>query len=168
MGDILYAESIADIKENAPQLRYPAFRGVLIRHRYYVEPTYILINNVGIDRLKTDSRVIIPDFFAIHDDSGTEMVYWKKGEPFLGSVQSFEDAQEEQGLEDRDWVFEIILRYVTHERLRMGLSVFEVRKSNFSNPKKEKTPLLDEVVSLIEKIKRYIPGYPPAPQPVPY
>lgn len=169
--DIYYAEDVADIQRNRPQLRYPLCRDLLISTLggCYVKETYVLIHNVGIERLRDGESKEVKDFFKLHDGSGTELVYWGRGlPPYFDAEVSFEEAQETQGFEDGDWVFEVFLNYIDHMRLYFPLAIVSVQKNESSENRSHEEPTLPEKIrSLVGRIREYIPNYPPAPLPVP-
>jgi len=143
--DIYLAENIKDYRENAPNIDFPWYKKSS-PHLDFMEEAYISILNVGINKLLLEG-LEIPDWFVIHDESGSDVVYWNKKNYLTPALLSFEDAQENQGLRDGDHVYDIFLRYMIKKDFT---SIVEVNKYKFSNKKRNRE-------SAIERVKVFSP-----------
>lgn len=132
-----------------------------------IKRAYIILYNVAIERLKDDR---FDDMFILHDDSGEGFVYWGRGvADCLDARVSFEEAQQTQGLEDGDWIYQVVLSHILPPDKFNYPVVFSVKKNKSSDIKPiDKLSILEWINSHIDRIGDYIPGYPPAPQPAPY
>ena len=149
--DIYLAENIADYKENAPNFEFPWYK----RFPLTEDRVYIIFQNIGIKTLEDEERIIIPNWFVLHDDSGQELVYWNSDSKLFPARASFEEIQETQGLKEEDWVYDVFIRYLIKSNFP---SIAEVRKYNFSDKKPERD-------TLAERIKSFFPEFEPSLQP---
>lgn len=144
--DIYFAENIRDYRENAPNLEFPWYKRDILFYSDCDDRAYISIMNVELNKLKINNFEI-PNWFIIHDETYTEVVYWNANSDLIPTLHSFEELQEKQGLKDGDYVYDIFLRYLIKKDFT---SIVEVRKYNFSNKKPEKE-------SIIERVRGFFP-----------
>lgn len=160
--DLYVAENIRDYLDSIKSLKFPWYKRFpaidLIYGGEWISYVDIRIYNVGIEFVKN-----IPEQnmykFVLHDATASMAVLWQyKGERYFGPGQSFEECQQEEKLENKDWAYEVVFAHVKgHVRF-----IDYVRKGK-PRIKKEIT----EKEPLIEKIRRLLPSPEPIPAPAP-
>jgi len=143
--DVYLAESVKDFKENAPCIKLPLYKRCFDRAFDHVLITLV---NVGIERK-------FFNWFAIHDLTGKEIMFLENQDHFLGTPYSYEKVKENQGLKEKDWVYDVAFRYFFKNDLP---TIIQVNKYKFSNRKPEKD-------SVADMVKNFLPGYTPLPVP---
>ena len=138
--DVYLAENLRDYKKNAPTFEVPWYKTFPILDGS-VDRAGIILQNVGLRKSSHEN------WFLLHDDSGSDLVYWNADNPYFRAAISFEEAQEQQALKEDDWVYDVFLNYLIPDDLP---NIVEVTKYKFSNKKPEKN-------SLAETIKNFSP-----------
>jgi len=158
--DIYLAEDVKDFVDNGKNLPYPWYKKPVPHIIFsYLKRAYIIFQNVGIRTVEAELGIKDSgsNHFLVHDDSGVVVMYWGfEGQLDVGSRQSYEKAQDEQGLKKDDWVYDIFVRYIIKANLP---TIVEVRKYRFSNPKPEKAKLL-------QRVREFLPTKLSIPQPI--
>ena len=143
--DICLAEDVNDYLENAPNMKFPIYKKDLC---CCDDRVYISIMDIKLETLKRNGYRI-PNWFVVSDESGADVVYWCSDSIGFPALHSFEKLQEEQGLMDGDWVYDILLKYLIDYNLS---NIVEVRKYNFSRKEYEQSSLLDKIRGLLPEL----------------
>lgn len=146
------AENLADYQQNALKLEFPWYKRFSFPH---MDRAYIIFQNIGLKKLSHKGHEI-PNWFALHDDSGQELVYWDTDHELFPALASFDEMQAEQGLKEDNWVYDVLVRYLIKHNLP---SIVEVNRFNSSSRKPKKD-------SLAERIRSFFPEFKPELQPV--
>lgn len=151
--DIYLAENVADYLEDAPHIRWP-------RHKqFFCSPSpraYIILHNVGLSVPEKLRELQDTHWFIMHDKTGRDLMYWDPEHPLCAAEHSYEEAREEQGLTEDDWVYEVFFRYFINYGFR---HIVEVKKSHFSRRR-------HATDSLRERIRDFLPDSELFPQEV--
>ena len=120
----------------------------------FIPSAYIIIQNVGLTKPKI-GKFEIPDWVIVHDDTEREFVKWTADNPLFPTRQSYEEARIVQGLQDDDWVHDILLRYLIDYDFSTLVEVRKI-KSCLKTAKED---------SIVDMVKSFFPEFSPIPQP---
>jgi hypothetical protein len=151
---IIYtAENIADYLDNTPNICFPWYRGFpaldLIFGGEYISSASIYLHDVKIELVESIPKDNVSTFL-LHDDTGSMAILWgHKDFWYFGPEKTFEETQQEQGLEAKDWVYRVFFAHVKGKcPVRF---IGHVKKDKFTRRKKN-----EEKESLMEKIRRLL------------
>jgi hypothetical protein len=136
------AENVADYRANRSIITPPWFKRIpsSAANNY----AFIVFYNVGIKAIFEDGE-LIENYVEVHDNSRTSAICW----PGLGDdypcKKSYPQTLADGELDLKDWVYQLIVRHIYEKELSFVVSV---TKNKFSNPKTEKSSLVDKISSL--------------------
>lgn len=139
--DVFMAENILDFQQNNHLITVSKYK----LFPWSIEPLevgYINFHNVRLVKYAGNT-------FNIIDGSGNQIVSWDTSNLIFPAKQSYEEAQEKQGLENGNWVHSLQLGYDIHSKQSAILSV---QKNEFDTKGYEKE-------SLLAKIKSFFPDF---------
>ena len=143
--ELYLAEDMADFNKNAPCLPYPWYKWFPYEDKQ-IHRSYITIYDVGLRSFygmeKEDERY----HFLVHDATGDAVMNWDPERNIFPPGNTFDEVHTQEGLTDDDWVFNIFLVYLIHERLSY---ISEVQKIRSRRTRKEKASLLKQVRGFI-------------------
>ena len=151
--DIYLAENIRDYKKSAYYIKTPWYKTTDTSLSVFG----VIIRNVGIDLVEEDLNKKLRRFI-VHDATDRDLMLWygKNGE--FGVYKTFEQVQKEQGLRQKDWVYQVNIKHISmsHEntpfnRYYRSLAIIEdVKKHNY-------TRIISEKESLLDRLKGFLP-----------
>ena len=114
--EFYFSENIKDFQEEDFS-ELPLYKKIIFNNKIY-----IIFKDIGLDRLKDN-------WFMLHDSSGKELAYWgEKDDLVYPTLASFDNVKLEQGLKEKDWVYEILAGYSISDNL---LNIIKVDKYSF-------------------------------------
>jgi len=150
--DIYLAQNLVDYQSNSRELKFPWYKSII--PNMLEDRAYIIFQNVGL-KILVHEQVKFPNWFILHDDSGEELIYWNANHELFPATNSFRKAQQQSGLKNDDWVYDVFVRYLISKDLP---SIVDVRKYKFSDKQPEKD-------SLVKRIRNFFPEFRPELQP---
>ncbi len=144
--DLYLAHNVGDFLTDVSKIEYPWYKRFPFVFDKIFDTAYVVINNVGISNYK-HKDFVFPDWFWIHDETGKDLIRWDNYHDLTPNIVSYEEAQLKQGLQDEDWVYEVLFSY--HINYKWG-HIVDVNKY-YSRPEPEKESLFDKARRLLEE-----------------